>query len=173
MLIFLFSFSFLHHLSFVIHIRSLTEVTATQWGVLRMVVLQGMPERVILLMGSLMRSRYLRPAHLFALRPSRRTAAAAAALDTAQVCEKFSQSPRLGCTLRCGLKITLLSLRQSGIEFQWAGELLFGPSHSSSILSIRAIFRCQQQQWRQSLPWSGPPGFDCTVRVEPQPHLRC
>lgn len=49
-----FFFSFflnLHCLSFLIHVRSLTEVTTTQSGV-RRVVLQGIPERVILLMGS-------------------------------------------------------------------------------------------------------------------------
>lgn len=98
-----FFFSFflnLHCLSFLIHVRSLTEVTTTQWGV-RRVVLQGIPERVILLMGSWMRSRSLRPAHLFALGPAR----TAAAPDTAQVYEKFStrgtreESHRLGCTV--------------------------------------------------------------------------
>lgn len=105
---FLFFFFFnLHHLSFLIHICSLTEVTATQWGV-RRVVLQGIPEGVVSLMGSWMRSRFLRPAHLFALGPSRRTAAAP---DTAQVHEKFStrgtteESHRLGCTSRYGLSL--------------------------------------------------------------------
>lgn len=68
---------------------SLTEVTATQRGV-RRVVLQGTPEGVIWLTGSWMRSRSLQPAHLFAHGPSRRTAAAAP--DKAQVCGKFSTS---------------------------------------------------------------------------------
>lgn len=82
-----FFFINLHHLCFLIHIHSLTEVTTTQWGV-RRVVLQGIPQGVILLMGSWMRSRSLGPAHLFALGPSRRTTAAAP--DKAQVYEKFS-----------------------------------------------------------------------------------
>lgn len=59
---------------------SLSEVTATQWGV-RRVALQGIPEGVTLLMESWMRNRSLRPAHLFVLDPSR----IKAALDTAQV----------------------------------------------------------------------------------------